>query len=281
MRIRSVAWVFLLWGCASAPPPPAPVQKPPRAIVVKTVRFVQPAMDQLSFRCGRAHPGVELRVALLDARGRELGQQDVRVGKVFGGRTLLAGSRVRLRLRKAPEASLKVVGRRRPMATVRSLRLDVAELTSIRLVDGQSCRREGDEELTCSELRDRQIGRTLRLVRSTDPTRGTLHFEVSFNRDFERGVKFEAQMLDAKGGAHARCRLRITQPQVFETQRKGYTLVAHGQAAAATLAAVKRLWVVSHRELEEVRASPRGEAVQEVRLFCGERPRIRRRGMVR
>lgn len=269
---------LLFGGCASAPAPAPPAKPPPPAVVVGAPRFVHSAMDQLSFECGRAHAGVELRIALLDARGRELGQRDVRAGKAFARSPLRAGRVVRRRLQKERDVTLKVVGRKRPTARLRSRRLDAAELTAVKLIAGQSCRREEDATLTCGALADERIGRTLRLRRIGDPTRGTLEFAATFNRDFERGVVFEARLLDAKGRAHPRCHLKVIQPHVFETQRKRFRLVARAPAAVAALAAVKRLEVTGHHPLEALDGDQ--GAVQEVSLHCTPRPRIRPRATI-
>lgn len=276
MRRNALPFVLLLASCASAPAPPPPAKPPPPPVFVEGARFAPAQMDQLSFECGRAHEGVELRVALLDGRGRELDQREVRAGRAFGGPALVAGRVVRRRLYKAQEGSLKVVGRARPMAVRRSLRLDAAELSSVKLIEGGSCERSSDGQVSCTKLRDPRIARSLRLRRVPDPRRGALEIVLLFNRDFERGVVIKARLVDKAGRVHPRCVLRIEQPTVYETQRKRFRLVVQDAAAVHVLSTIKTLRVVGHHEREPALDGP-GSTAQEVRLLCAARPRVRPR----
>lgn len=290
-KLVIIALITNFFSCASAPKKIEKAEKIPLAdIVIAEMKIDQPTHYALSFTPGQAYPlGLEMSYELLNKDLEVIRDQKIRLGPSFNGATLKANQKIQFDLKDEFEGKLKIVGGPRPGAGIKD---ELKQVEKIRLTTIKRCEKRsfhwepgmplpgkldftpksGDliEEVICKKLVDDQpLASSLRFHRVADPNQAKLSFSVEFNKDFEKGVTVELDLINAIGKADPKCHLHISQPTVWETQRMTYQLGVTGVPLVELLTQAKVLNVRSYKAVTQ-----KMEPYIDVRLRCEGREDI-------
>ena len=293
LRFRLVALLLTIGGCASTPHPP-PRQRPPlEPVEVVGVRLSQAARYYLKFHSKRPHLGLVLDLRFTGVSGEALGEKRVSLGRASGRAALAVGDQRRVSLLTADQeaSELSVSGRQRPVLGMHRKDIPFAQVRHVTLISARECYlrsyewqygmpgpegiaylpRPGERftETRCDRVtHDPGVAEGVAFEVGAEPDEATLELEVTYRRDFEGGVVWEAALLGRGGRYHRECRLRVSEATVYETQRKRYRVVVRSTGAGAALAGISRARIAS----VVPGTVPPADGRYRAELRCGVRP---------